>query len=106
MSATSNFDPLIALGGGMLGAGAAPLLAPAVLGVIGFGALGPVAGGIAASIQSGIGSVIAGSGFSVAQSVAMGGALPVIGYVVAGVAAAALVYGGLKLVRWLRRRRY
>ncbi|KAK7685275.1 hypothetical protein QCA50_011638 [Cerrena zonata] len=60
----------------------APLLAPAVLGIVGFGAAGPIAGGIAAGIQAGIGAnVAAGSAFAVAQSVAMGGALPAIGYI-------------------------
>ena len=38
-------------------------------------------GGIAAAIQASIGNVVAGSAFAAAQSVAMGGALPAIGYV-------------------------
>jgi len=63
----------------------APIAAPAVLGIVGFGAAGPIAGGIAAGIQAGMGgSVAAGSAFAVAQSVAMGGSLPAIGYTVAG----------------------
>lgn len=77
----------------------APIAAPAVLGIVGFGAAGPIAGtpmldpiydlcpdkktgGIAAGIQGP--AIVAGSGFAVAQSVAMGGALPAVGYVVAG----------------------
>jgi hypothetical protein len=42
------------------------------------------AGGIAAGIQAGMGNVAAGSLFAGAQSVAMGGALPVVGNVIAG----------------------
>lgn len=39
---------------------------------------------MAAAIQAGIGNVALGSSFAVAQSVAMGGALPTVGYAVAG----------------------
>ena len=88
-----------------------PVLAPPILGVVGFGAAGPVAGEprfslpdhspahtnnvgtMAAGIQAGIGNVVAGSLFATAQSVAMGGALPVavtaIGAGVAGIGGAA-----------------
>ena len=62
----------------LLGTGAAlagsAFFIPPVLGVLGFGAFGPAAGGAAAGIQSGIGAVAAGSPFAWAQSVAMGGA--------------------------------
>ncbi|EIN11530.1 hypothetical protein PUNSTDRAFT_131693 [Punctularia strigosozonata HHB-11173 SS5] len=70
----------------------APIVAPAALGLVGFGAAGPVAGGIAAGIQAGIGNVAAGSLFAACQSVAMGGALPAtwaaIGGLIGGGAAA------------------
>ncbi|KAJ7682032.1 hypothetical protein DFH06DRAFT_1160039 [Mycena polygramma] len=69
---------------GIVGAIVAPLAAPAVLGIVGFSEIGPVAGGFAAAAQAGIGNVVAGSPFAVAQCVAMGGALPAIGYVGAG----------------------
>ena len=47
---------------------------PAILGAIGFSAVGPVAGSIAAGWQASIGSVVAGSVFAFLQSAAMGGA--------------------------------
>jgi Interferon-induced 6-16 family len=47
---------------------------PAILGAIGFGSLGPVAGSIAAGWQASIGTVVAGSLFAFLQSAAMGGA--------------------------------
>ena len=74
----------------------APIVVTATLGVIGFGAAGPIAGrflyqvtidalrhitlrnklgSMAAGIQSGIGNVVAGSLFAGVQSVAMGGAM-------------------------------
>lgn len=41
-------------------------------------------GGFAAAMQAGIGAAVAaGSGFAVAQSVAMGGALPAVGFLAA-----------------------
>ncbi|KAK0495247.1 hypothetical protein EDD18DRAFT_1171421 [Armillaria luteobubalina] len=46
-----------------------------LLGLIGFGAAGPVAGSLAALIQSSIGNVVAGSLFALLQSIAMGGSL-------------------------------
>jgi len=72
-----------------------PVLAPPVLGIVGFGAAGPVAcqfppqsevafnpsellGSIAAGIQAGIGNIAAVSAFAVAQSIGMGGAVPTI----------------------------
>ncbi|KAI6311311.1 hypothetical protein MCOR34_006072 [Pyricularia oryzae] len=59
-------------------AGATMLFAPALialpaLSLIGFGASGPIAGSIAAAVQSGIGSVVAPSLFATLQSAAMGG---------------------------------
>jgi hypothetical protein len=52
---------------------AAPVVIPAALGAFGFGAIGPVAGGIAAGWQSSIGIAQTGSLFAWCQSVAMGG---------------------------------
>ena len=60
------------LAGGLLCATA--LLAPAILGAIGFGSLGPVAGSIAAAWQASLGSVAAGSFFAFLQSAGMAGA--------------------------------
>ncbi len=45
-----------------------------MLGALGFSAIGPVAGSVAAGWQASIGSVAAGSLFASLQSVAMGGA--------------------------------
>ncbi|KAJ7437999.1 hypothetical protein B0H11DRAFT_596027 [Mycena galericulata] len=84
---------------GVLGAaGAAVLvapLAPAILGgIYGIGAAGPVAGGAFAGIQAS-GAVVAGSSWAAIQSIAMGGALPLIGTVSAGaIGGAAGVVGG------------
>ena len=47
---------------------------PAILQIVGFGALGPVGGSIAAGWQSSLGLVVAGSPFAFLQSAAMGGA--------------------------------
>lgn len=47
---------------------------PAILAAMGFSAVGPVAGSLAAGWQAGIGSVAAGSLFAFLQSAAMGGA--------------------------------
>lgn len=77
--------------------GAASLGAPLILGVAGFGALGPVAGSVAAGWQSSMGLVQAGSFFAWCQSAAMGGAaasgIVAAGAVGAGVAAGATVAG-------------
>jgi hypothetical protein len=94
-------DPVltgIALGavGAATGVALTPFVAPVLLGVVGFSAIGPVAGmfplarptieaaskpfellgSIAAGMQAGIGNVVVGSLFATAQSVAMGGAVP------------------------------
>ncbi|KAF7335613.1 hypothetical protein MVEN_02216000 [Mycena venus] len=62
---------------------AGPLAPPILGGIYGIGAAGPVAGGAFAGIQAS-GAVVAGSSWAVVQSVAMGGALPLIGTVSAG----------------------
>lgn len=92
----------------------APIAAPPALGLLGFGAAGPVAGtyyyvletlssilisillgGIAAGWQAGMGGTIATGGwFAGAQSVAMGGVLPA-----AGLGTAAIV-GAVSTAAW------
>ena len=47
---------------------------PAILGAVGFSAIGPVAGSAAAAWQASMGSVVAGTLFAFLQSAAMGGA--------------------------------
>ncbi|KAH6634911.1 hypothetical protein B0J18DRAFT_406506 [Chaetomium sp. MPI-SDFR-AT-0129] len=77
-----------------------------VLNVVGFGSGGVAAGSIAASIQSGIGSVVGGSAFAVCQSAAAGGAgAAAVNGVVAGAGAAvsAAAVGGRFLVSKLSR---
>ncbi|KAJ7908775.1 hypothetical protein B0H13DRAFT_2015826, partial [Mycena leptocephala] len=66
----------------VMGVFVAPLTAPAALGLVGFSSIGPVAGTFAATTQTGIENVVAGSAFTGAQSVAAGGALPAVGYVI------------------------
>ncbi|KAI9441746.1 hypothetical protein H4582DRAFT_2073887 [Lactarius indigo] len=53
-----------------------PLTTKIVLGLIGFSAIGPVAGSIAAWIQAIIGNVAAGSLFATLQSIGYGWGLP------------------------------
>jgi len=72
-----------------------PVVVPAGLSLIGFGATGPVAGSMAAVWQASIGNVAVGSVFSTIQSAAMGGAIPTVVNAVGAVAAAgasAVVY--------------
>ncbi|CAH0036411.1 unnamed protein product [Clonostachys solani] len=59
--------------GVVVGAAAAPLVMPAVLGAAGFSGIGPVAGSMAAGLQSAGWAGGAGTAFSTAQSAAMGG---------------------------------
>ena len=65
--------------------GTTALFGPAILGALGFGVLGPVAGSVAAGWQGRMGAVQAGSFFAWCQSAAMGGAA-VNGVIVAGAA--------------------
>jgi len=58
------------------------VLGPPILGLVGFSAAGPVAGSIAAGIQSTIGNVAAGSLFVGAQAAAMGQGVPAVGYAI------------------------
>ncbi|KAF8173595.1 hypothetical protein K438DRAFT_2023459 [Mycena galopus ATCC 62051] len=76
--------------------------------VIGFGAMGPIAGTIAASWQAAIGNVAAGSLFALLQSVGMAHfvTIPLLGVAAAGGGAVALakVTGALQPVsRWIQR---
>ncbi|KAI9730422.1 MAG: hypothetical protein M1834_005932 [Cirrosporium novae-zelandiae] len=73
----------LSVGGLLVGVGAAITLP--ILGAVGFSAIGPVAGSVAAGWQSSIGAVSAGSLFAVCQSAAMGGA---VASTIAGVGAA------------------
>jgi len=68
----------------------ASVLALPILGAVGFGVAGPVAGSAAAAWQSGIGLVEAGSIFAWCQGAAMGGAA-VNGIVATGIAGAGVV---------------
>ncbi|KAH5160543.1 hypothetical protein HBH69_042160 [Parastagonospora nodorum] len=52
---------------------AAVFAAPAAVGLLGFGPLGPIAGARAAAAQAAMGPVAAGSAFAVLQSAGMGG---------------------------------
>ncbi|KAH9036235.1 hypothetical protein EDB85DRAFT_1889048 [Lactarius pseudohatsudake] len=67
--------PVVLAAGALAGLFLLPLATKIVLGLIGFSAIGPVAGSIAAGIQAAIGNVAAGSLFATLQSIAMGGAL-------------------------------
>ncbi|KAF9653977.1 hypothetical protein BDM02DRAFT_3107161 [Thelephora ganbajun] len=80
-----GFVPLAGIGAGIIGATVlTPLLTVPVLNVIGFSAAGPVAGTLAAGIQSGIGNVAASSLFASAQAIATGAAIPVLAQVIGG----------------------
>ena len=67
-----------------------------VLGAVGFSAIGPVAGSVAAGWQASIGAVEAGSLFALCQSAAMGGAVAT-GLIGTGAGAAAATLGALGL---------
>ena len=60
----------------LIGLATAVVLWPAwILNLLGFSIIGPLAGSLAAFVQSLIGNVVAGSLFALLQSVAMGGLL-------------------------------
>ncbi|KAH9956243.1 hypothetical protein BC827DRAFT_1232503 [Russula dissimulans] len=63
--------------GAAAGVALTPVVAPILVGAVGFGAAGPVAGTLATIWQASIGNVVAGSAFAVAQSIGMGGAIPI-----------------------------
>lgn len=81
----------------------AALAIPPVLGAVGFGALGPIAGAPAAAWQAAIGAVEAGGLFAWCQGVAMGGAAA-NGLAAAGAAGGAVAMGatGMPNLRSLR----
>lgn len=100
---TGDRKLFLVVGASLLGGALTPIAAPVALGLIGFSSTGVVAGlsrtlfgdqtspdmpsfnpgTMPAAIQSSIGNVAAGSLFATAQSVAMGGAFPVMGSVIA-----------------------
>jgi hypothetical protein len=84
----------------VIGAALAPVLVPAVLGGVGFGAGGVAAGSLAAGVHALIGNVAAGSLFALAQAIGAGAALPLIGYLVSAGLSAALT---AKIVQWLKK---
>ncbi|KAI5900242.1 uncharacterized protein SCHCODRAFT_01168136 [Schizophyllum commune H4-8] len=84
----------IAIGGGALTAILMPILGPAMLGVIGFGSAGIVAGSLAALIQASIGNVAAGSVFAALQAAGATGTIPAAGVHIAGVVGTAATGGG------------
>jgi len=59
------------MGVGVLAAGVTAMVPQCVLYLLGFSAVGPVAGSFAAGAQSAAGSVAAGTVFATAQSLAM-----------------------------------
>jgi len=71
-----------------------PAVLPGALGAVGFTATGVQLGSTAAAIQSSIGLVAAGSTFALAQSVAMGGAVPFL-WMLGAAAVGALLGGAL-----------
>ncbi|KAK0430687.1 hypothetical protein EV421DRAFT_1899384 [Armillaria borealis] len=90
--------PYFIIGGVIVGIALTPVILPPALGLLGFGAAGPVAGGLAAVAQSGMGNVAAGGLFALLQSIAMGGSIPAIVYIIPGA-----VIGGIAgwLVGWI-----
>ncbi|RDB27537.1 putative serine/threonine-protein kinase iksA [Hypsizygus marmoreus] len=79
-----TLGPLIAgLIGFAIGAGVTPKAAVSMLRIIGFGPDGPIQGSLAAKLQSP--DVQPGSYFAVAQSIGMGGPVPVYGIILGGV---------------------
>ncbi|KID90870.1 hypothetical protein MGU_01824 [Metarhizium guizhouense ARSEF 977] len=85
----------------VIGTGAAVVAAPALLSapalaVAGFSSSGITAGSLAATVQSGIGSVVAGGAFATLQSAGAGGAgLAIVNGVAQGVGVGAATVGGL-----------
>ncbi|KAH9928895.1 uncharacterized protein B0H18DRAFT_999261 [Fomitopsis serialis] len=69
-----------------------PAVLPGALGSMGFTATGVQLGSAAAAIHSSIGLVASGSAFALAQSVAMGGAIPFLWTL--GAAAVGMLLGG------------
>ncbi|KAJ3491922.1 hypothetical protein NLI96_g384 [Meripilus lineatus] len=72
------------------GAVIAPGVLVGVLLIVGFGPGGVIAGSLAASLHSGIGTVAAGSAFAICQSIAAGGAAALPALLAAGAGGAAI----------------
>lgn len=68
---------------------------PAILGAVGFSAIGPVAGSAAAAWQASMGPVVAGSLFPFLQSAAMGGAAMGVFTGIGAAGAAVAIVAGL-----------
>ncbi|KAL1722551.1 hypothetical protein EV715DRAFT_287088 [Schizophyllum commune] len=79
----------IAISGGALTAILMPILGPAMLGVMGFGSAGIVAGSLAALIHASIGNVAAGSVFAALQAAGATGTIPAAGIYISGAVGAA-----------------
>ncbi|KDQ60063.1 hypothetical protein JAAARDRAFT_205106 [Jaapia argillacea MUCL 33604] len=92
---TSRKAQIIAAG--IFGLVLAPVIIHPVLGLIGFSAAGPVAGSLAALWQSSIGNVVAGSIFAMCQSIAAGGALPIIVPIASGAVSAGM-YSAIRAI--------
>ena len=82
-----------------LGVLTAPILVPTALTTVGFTSAGVVGGSVAAGMQASIGNVVAGSAFSVCQSIAMGGSIPTAVSAVSGVTTGTIGYIGSRLLR-------
>ncbi|KAK0473091.1 hypothetical protein IW261DRAFT_1611308 [Armillaria novae-zelandiae] len=89
--------------GAIVGIALTPCVVPGVLGWFGFGSAGPVAGGVAAGIQSGIGNVAAGSLFAHLQSMAMGGIISAGPYAIMGLVGGGVGWGVDWILRWFGR---
>ncbi|EPS97649.1 hypothetical protein FOMPIDRAFT_1024943 [Fomitopsis schrenkii] len=100
--AVRNKVTLLTAGGLTIGAALAPEVAPAALGLVGFTSIGPVAGSMAAAMQSSIGNVAAGSLFATAQSISMGGAIPTIVSGIGGLTGAGLGRLSVKVTRLVK----
>jgi hypothetical protein len=73
-------DLIIIGGAGVVATALAPVLVPLILSGVGFTTAGVAAGSWAAGVHASIGNVAAGSLFALAQSVAAGGLLPIVGW--------------------------
>ncbi|TFL00188.1 hypothetical protein BDV98DRAFT_121805 [Pterulicium gracile] len=99
MHRNMNRNTAIAVVAGVVGGAViTPPLAPLVVGLVGFGPGGVVAGSTAAAIQAGIGNVVAGGAFAGAQAVGAGAAVPLVGQAIGGL----LVGGGTYIARRFR----
>ena len=82
-----------------LGVLSTPIIVPTALATVGFTSAGVVGGSVAAGMQASVGNVVAGSAFSVCQSIAMGGSVPTVISAVSGVTTGTIGYIGSRLIR-------